>query len=135
MKTTLALLLGTALITGCARTSPKGGDIAKDKDSGFTISVPILETTVKQGQVKTANVSIDRGEYFKEDVRLSIKTTPGLNIDPSSYVIHASDKPEVQLVITAAKDAPIMSYRVDVEGTPNNGRATWVQFPVKVVAP
>ena len=134
MKTAITVVLTLALmaVSGCKQQSPQGGE---SKDERFKISVPLFDTKVKQGEVKTATVSLKRGDYFKQDVELQIIPTTGINIEPSKVLIKASDKPEVQLRISAAKDAALGEYRVLVRGTPENGEPISEEFNVKVVAP
>jgi len=80
-------------------------------------------------------VSLQRGDLFKRDVKLEIKPSKGISVDPTRALIKASGKPEVQLRITAAKDAALGEYRVYVKGKPESGEPTQVEFAVKVVAP
>ena len=105
------------------------------KDEGFKIAVPTFETIVKQGELQTVAVSIQRGEYFKRDVKLQIKASKGIGVDPTKFVVKASDKPDLQLQVTAAKDAALGEYRVYVTGTPDTGQPTSAEFKVKVIAP
>ena len=133
MKTAITVVLTLALmaVSGCKQQSPQGGE---SKDERFKISVPSVKK-VKQGEVQTATVSLKRGDYFKQDVELQIKTTTGISIEPTKVWIKASDKPEVQLRITAAKDAALCEYRVFVKGTPETGEPISAEFNVKVVSP
>jgi uncharacterized membrane protein len=135
MKTAIAFVMTLALATalGCQSTSPRGGGMSSDE--GFQIVVPTSAPELKQGQVQTVAVSLQRGELFKRDVKLEIKPSKGISVDPTHAVIKASAKPDVQLRITAAKDAALGEYRVYVKGTPETGEATQVEFTVKVVAP
>ncbi len=135
MKTAIAIVvtLAVAAVLGCQSTSPRGGGMAQDE--GFQIVVPTSAPELKQGEVQTVAVSLQRGELFKRDVKLEIKPSKGISVDPTHAVVKASAKPEVQLRITAAKDAAIGEYRVYVKGTPATGEATQVEFVVKVVAP
>ena len=135
MKTAIAIVvtLAVAAVLGCQSTSPRGGGMAQDE--GFQIVVPTSAPELKQGEVQTVAVSLQRGELFKRDVKLEIKPSKGISVDPTHAVVKASAKPEVQLRITAAKDAAIGEYRVYVKGTPATGEATQVEFTVKVVAP
>ncbi len=114
--------------------SPKGGGTGKGEE--FKIAVPALETKVKQGETRSIIISLKRGEAFKQDVTLEIKLSEGegLTFDPVKVVVKASDEPEVQLKITAPKDAAIGEYKVSVKGTPATGEPTSVEFKVKVVA-
>ncbi len=84
---------------------------------------------------KHVTVSVERGEYFKRNVKLQIKASKGISVDPTKVLVKASDKPDVQLQISAAKDAAIGEYKVSVKGTPETGEPTSKEFNVKVVAP
>ena len=135
MKTASAFLtmLALAVVSGCQSAGPRGGGVSKDE--GFKIAVPTFETEVKQGELQTVAVSIQRGEYFKRDVRLQIKASKGIGVDPTNIMVKASDKPDVQLQITATKDAALGEYRVYVMGTPDTGQPATAEFKVKVIAP
>jgi uncharacterized membrane protein len=135
MKTAIAIVVTLALaaVFGCQSTSPRGGGMAQDE--GFKIVVPNSTTEIKQGEVQTVAVSLQRGEFFKRDVKLEIKPSKGISVDPTNALIKASAKPDVQLRITAAKNAALGEYRVYVKGTPETGEPTSVEFNVKVVAP
>lgn len=135
MKNVITIVLTLALmaVSGCLSNSSRGGSVRKGE--GFTIAVPILSTEIKQGQTQNVVVSLERGDYFKQDVKLQIKTTTGLSVDPTSVVIKASEKPDVQIKIAAAQNAALGEYRVTVVGTPNTGESTSTEFKVKVTAP
>jgi len=135
MKTASAFLtmLALAVVSGCQSAGPRGGGVSKDE--GFKIAVPTFETAVKQGELQTVAVSIQRGEFFKRDVKLQIKASKGIAVDPTNVMIKASDKPDLQLKVTASKDAALGDYRVYVTGTPDTGQPTSAEFKVKVVAP
>jgi len=130
---TLVLVALAAISRGT--DSPKGGSIAKGE--GFNISVPTFDTKVKQGETQAVTIKIERGESFKQDVKLEIKLSKGegISIDPAKVTVKASDKPETQIKITAPKDAALGEYNISVTGTPTTGEATSVEFKVKVVAP
>jgi len=121
------------MVTGCQSAGPRGGGVSRDE--GFKITVPAFQTDVKQGELQTVSVSIQRGEHFKRDVKLEIKASKGLGVAPTSITVKASDKPDVQLKVTAAKDAALGEYRIYVMGTPDTGQPTSAEFKVKVVAP
>lgn len=134
MKTaiTIVMTLAVAAVLGCQSSSPRGGGMARDE--GFKVVVPSSTTEIKQGEVQTVAVSLQRGEFFKRDVKLEIKPTKGISVDPTNALVKASDKPDVQLRITAAKNAALGEYRVYVTGAPATGEPTSVEFTVKVVA-
>ena len=115
--------------------SEKGGSALKGE--GFKIAVPTFDTKIKQGETQKVTISLERGESFKQDVTLEIKLFKGegLTFEPAKVLVKASDAPDVQITITAPKDAAIGEYKVYVTGTPTTGEATSTEFDVKVVAP
>jgi len=133
MVITFVTTLALAVVSGCQSAGPRGGGVSRDE--GFKIAVPTFQTDVKQGELQTIAVSIQRGEYFKRDVKLEIKASKGIGVAPTNIMVKASDKPDVQLRITAAKDAALGEYRIYVMGTPDTGHPTSAEFKVKVVAP
>lgn len=132
MRNGIVIVTAAALMTafGCSM-SPRGGGMTKDV--GFQVAVPTFTTNVKQGEVQNVTLSLHRGDFFKQDVKLELATTAGLSIDPSTILIKASDVPDVQFRIAAAKDAALSEYRVDVTATPATGQPTSVQFIVRVI--
>ncbi len=135
MKNAIRIMLMLALVPmlGCQSSSPRGGGMTKDV--GFKISVPTFNTEIKQGQTQNVTISLERGDYFKEDVTLKIETSTGIRIDPTMVMIKASENPEVQLRIAAAQNAAFGEYRISVKGIPETGEPTSTTFTVKVVAP
>ena len=134
MKTSMMFVVTVALtaVVGCS-LSNRGGGVSKDE--GFRIAVPTLDTELKQGEMRTVTVSLHRDEYFKRDVKLQMKASKGISVEPTSIRVDAGDKPDVQIRVAAATDAAIGEYRVYVKGTPATGEPTSVDFKVKVVAP
>ncbi len=128
---TIVLSLALASVS-MAANSTKGGSVGKGE--GFKIQVPFFETKVLPGEIQTAKISLQRGDSFKQDVTLLIKTAEGISIDPAKVVVKAGDKPDIQLTITAPKDVALGDYIVTVTGTPATGDSTSVEFNVKVVA-
>jgi uncharacterized membrane protein len=115
--------------------SEKGGSVVKGE--GFKIAVPTFDTKIKQGETQSVTISLERGESFKQDVTLEIKLFKGkgLTFEPTKVVVKAADKPDVQIMITALKEANLGEYKVFVTGTPTTGEPTSVKFNVNVVAP
>jgi len=131
----VVMMLALAAVCGClfSSTSARGGGVAQGE--GFKIVVSTFDTKVKQGEAQSVAISLQRGEYFKRDVRLEIKPSKGLDVEPTSVLVRASDKPDVQLRVAAAKDAALGEYKVYLTGTPDTGKPTTIDFTVKVVAP
>jgi len=80
-------------------------------------------------------ITLNRGEYFKRDVTLDIKASKGITVEPTQALVKGSEKPDVHLRITAAKDAALGEYKIFVKGTPTSGEATSTEITVKVVSP
>jgi uncharacterized membrane protein len=135
MKTAISIVMTLVLATvfGCSSSSEKGGSVVKGE--GFKIAVPTLDTKLKQGEVQSVTVSLERGDYFKQDVKLQIEAAKGISVEPTSVVIKASDTPDTQLRIAAAQNAALGEYRVSVKGIPKTGESTSTSFTVKVVSP
>jgi uncharacterized membrane protein len=102
---------------------------------GFKITTPTFDTKIKQGETESVTIKLNRGEYFKRDVTLEIKASPGIRVEPTDAVVKANEKSDVHLRITAAKDAALGDYKVYLKGTPETGEATSTEFTVKVVSP
>jgi uncharacterized membrane protein len=127
----IVMTLMVAAVLGCQ--SPRGGGMSGGE--GFRIGTPTFDTTVKQGETQSVTISLDRGEHFKRDVRLEIRPSKGISVEPTKILVKGSDSPEVQLQVTAATDANLGEYRVHIKGTPETGESTSTEIKVKVVAP
>ena len=133
MKTSFAGVLIAALaLTGCKTKSEQGGGAGSDT---FKIVVPAMATEVKQGELQTVRVTLERGGGFKQKVKLELKAPAGIEVEPKDATVQPGDKGDVQVKITAAKDAPLGEHKITVKGTPDKGVPTSVEFKVKVVAP
>jgi uncharacterized membrane protein len=135
MKKAIMIVTTLALVTvlGCYSSSEKGGSVVKGE--GFKIAVPTFDVDIKQGETQSLTISLERGESFKQDVKLTIKTTKGISIEPTDIMVKASDKPEVALRITVPKDAALGVYSISVKGTPKAGEPASTEFNVKVITP
>jgi uncharacterized membrane protein len=130
MKTALvAGLIAVAALVGCK--SQTGVVVGNDT---FKVSVPAIGTDVKQGETQLARVTVDRSEGFKQSVKLELKAPTGLSVDPDNTTVNAGDKGDVQLKITAAKDAPLGDQKIMVKGTPEHGDPVELEFKVTVSA-
>ena len=133
MKTAMVIVMTLALTIAFGCMSPKGGGMSKDE--GFKIQVPMFTTDIKQGDRQTINVTVRRGELFKQDVRLEMKASQGISVTPANVLVKASDAPEVPLQIMAPRNAALGEYRIYVKRTPQTGEPTSIEIKVKVVAP
>ena len=136
MKTRIALVLTLAFVVavvyGCRSTSPKGGIMTEER--GFRIQIRDRSMSIQQGDVETARVSLKRGDYFKQDVRLEVSYPRGIRVEPNDVWIAASDRPGVELRVTARVDAALGKYPVTITGTPETGESTSDELMVTVKA-
>jgi len=132
-KALVVALITTVAFMGCNKKSEEGGRAGNDT---FKVVVPAMSTAVKQGEFQNVKVSIERGAGFQQAVKLEMKAPAGagLQFDPSSTTIKPGDNGEVQLKITAAKDAPITDQKILIKGTPDKGDSAEVEFTVTVKA-
>jgi uncharacterized membrane protein len=135
MKKVIAIMVVLTLVLAAVSNgadSPKGGSVGKGE--AFKIDVPSSDTKVKPGETQTVTIKLQRGESFKQDVKLQIEAVKGISVEPAKVLIKAGDEPDVKLMITVPKDAALGEYKVSVTGTPTTGEPTSVEFNVKVVA-
>ena len=130
MRVLLAGLVAAGLLAGCKKSEEGGGA----GNETFKVVVPAMSTDVKQGEVQTLRVSVDRSAGFKQTVKLEVKAPKGLMVEPDSIHIKPGDKADVQLAITAAKDAALGDQMIMVKGTPEQGEAAEIEFKVTVSA-
>ena len=129
--TLLAGLIAVAVLVGCKKTE-EGGVTGKDT---FKLVVPSTNTDVKQGETALVRVEVKRSDGYKEAVKLEVKAPTGLQIDPDSHMVKPGDKEgDVQLKVTAAKDAPLGEQKILVKATPDQGEPAELEFKVTVVA-
>ena len=135
MKKLIMIVVTLALVTvsGCYSNSEKGGSTLKG--GGFKISVPTFEMEIKQREIQSVTISLERGEFFKQDVKLEIKASKGISVEPTEVTVKASDMPDTQIRITVPKDAALGVYHISVRGTPKTGESTSTEFNVRVIAP
>lgn len=126
-----ALVLSMFGLWGCT-TSSQGGPMGSDQ--GFKIHVPEFGATVKQGEIKSAKVTLKRGKYFKQDVTVKLEASRGISVKPTDVIVKASEEPTIPIQITVPKDAAIGEYRIHVQGTPESGALTAINMKVKVKA-
>jgi len=129
----LLLAAGVAVLAlapvGC-NTSSSGG-VAGTKDS-FTLTGPTMTTTIKQGDRQTVEVTLDRKNDFKQDVKFEADAPKGLKVDFASKTVKASDPAKAAMTVEAEKDAPLGEHTITVKATPDHGNATTVPVKVKV---
>jgi uncharacterized membrane protein len=128
-KVLLGVLIAATALTGCKSKSEEGGRAGNDT---FRLVVPATVTEIAQGELQTVQLTLERGEGFKQRVKLEIKAPSGLEVDPKDATVEPSDKGEVQLKVTATKDAAVGEHKIMVKGTPDKGEPTETEFRVNV---
>ena len=135
MSTTQKAVLGFLLVVAVAlvgcKKSEEGGRAGIDT---VKVVVPAMSADVKQGEGQIVRVSVERSAGFKQGVKLEVKAPEGLQVDPESTLVNLGDKGDVQLTITAAKDAPLGDQKIMVKGTPDKGEPADTEFKVTVSA-
>jgi uncharacterized membrane protein len=145
MKKQYVILGACAFVVafGCNQSEPGGPGARKadnknvvtgtPKNETFRVSAPATTTTVKQGEKKEIDVTVDRSNDFKQDVTLAFKGDKGVTVTPSSATVKASDKDtKVKVAVAADKDAPIGEATIHVTATPQTGDATQADFKINV---
>ena len=142
MKTLISGMAAAALAIApmACNESPKGGAVTSNRESTttketFTIKAPSGHTTIKQGESKIIDVSLDRSSNFKQDVKLeamSAETGKGVTIDPTSKSVAASDTAKISMTVKAEKDAAIGDHIIKITGTPASGAPTTVDVTIRV---
>jgi uncharacterized membrane protein len=143
MKSLMAGLAVAAVVvlSGCNQGTPGGPGAAQTSsskpvvgqaDDAFSLDVPKMSTSFKQGETKDLAIDIARGKNFSEDVELKLADVPkGVTIDPATPVIMHSDK-DAKLTVKVADDAAIGDFTVKVTGHPTTGADATNEFKITV---
>jgi len=116
----------------------KGGDASNNfkvtvvhKDT-FTLSVPFLTSTVKQGGTKEVSIGIKRDKDFDQDVAVKFAEVPkGVTLDPSSLVIKRGET-EAKVTFKAEDDASLGEFGIKMTGHPTKGADASHEFKLNV---
>jgi hypothetical protein len=127
-----ALIVAAALmVMGCDKSSEKGGGTGSDT---FRIVVPGTVANVNQGEMVIVRLTLERGTAFKQPVTLDVKAPDGIQVGQNAAKVQPGDNGDVQLKITAAKDAALGEHKIFVKGTPDVGEPTETEFRINVRA-
>lgn len=130
-------------LAGCGQGTPGGPgttDVSAKKpvfgqtEDTFNLSVPVMSTTLQQGNTIDAEVGIERAKNFGEDVELVILDLPeGVSVSPSNPTIKHGDT-KASIKFTATDDAVTGDYKIKVKGHPAKGSDAQVEFKISVMA-
>jgi uncharacterized membrane protein len=146
MKSLIAgfLALSLTALTGCGDKGTPGGPGKDDPnkkpmigtaEDTFSLDVPNLSTTIKQGETKTITIGISRGKNFDQNVVLKFENLPsGLTATPAAPTLPKGDT-DVKVSLAAAADAAIGDFEIKVHGNPKTGPDAHNMFKVKVEKP
>ena len=139
MKALYASLVaaGLLVVVGC-NPSPTGGN--PDEPGGtFKLKGPMNtpETTVKQGETVSKDITVDAEKNFKENIAFAVTVKPGdkgvtASVEPTTW--KASESKEVKLLIKAGDKADMGEYTIHIEGTPAKGNPAPCEVKIKVTA-
>ena len=108
-------------------TSPSITGQAED-----TFSLSVSSTSLNQGDTKNVTIDISRGRNFGQDVSVEVGTLPnGITLSPSSPIIKQGDA-DIELALTATRDAALGTFTIDVTGHPATGAAAVAQMKLSV---
>ena len=145
MKSSLAGLAVMTLValTGCTQGTPGGpGTIGtSDKEPAygqaedtFNLSVPMMSTSLQQGEQTEATVGIKRAKNFDEDVALKFADIPkGVTVEPASPVIKHGDT-DAKITFKAGDEASLGDFKVKVTGHPTKGGDAEIEFKLTIAA-
>jgi uncharacterized membrane protein len=135
------LVMALVAMTGCDRGTTGGPGVTNpphkqpvygEADDTFNLSMPLMSTTLHQGESKEVAVGIKRGKNFDEDVTLKFADGPkGVTFDSANPVIKHGDT-EVKLTFKAADDASLGDFTLKVTGHPTKGADASSDFKITV---
>jgi uncharacterized membrane protein len=135
-----ATCLALAALSGCNQGTPGGPGATGDKpsfgqsDDTFHLSVPLMASSLQQGETLEAVIGIKRATNFDEDVTLEFTDVPkGVTVEPATPTIKSSDQ-EAKLTIVATDEAPLGEFKVKVTGRPTQGSDAHIEFKLNITA-
>lgn len=149
----LALIVPVCCFLGCNESHPGGPNATKPRDekttaektrdatgigtsdNTFKITLPTLETSVKQGEKKLVKIGISRGKNFDQDVKLDFGKLPtGVTASPAMPAIKHGEN-DVEVTFEAGKDAALGDHTIVVTATPKEGASTTGEMKLGVKKP
>jgi uncharacterized membrane protein len=135
----LAIIACSALI-GCNQGTSGGPGTTGAQptfgqaDNTFNLTVPMMSSSLQQGDTEEATIGIKRATNFDQDVTLTFSDIPqGVTIEPSDPVIK-SGATEAKVSIKADDDASLGDFKVKVTGQPADGSEALVDFKLTIAA-
>ena len=131
------------VVSGCSQGTP-GGPGTTDKsskkpvigqaDDTFNLSVPVMSSSLQQGENSQATIGIKRAKNFDEDVALTFADVPrGVTIVPASPIIKHGDA-DVKITFHAENQSAVGEFKIRVTGHPAKGGDANVDFKLAISA-
>lgn len=130
-KNTTSTATTTTPANSTSTTTTAQKPVVTDKNNTFTLEIPRMTTSVKQGQKHDVTISISRGSAFKESVKLQLKAPKGIVVTPAEPVIPAGQD-KVTVSVQGASDASLGKTNIDVTAVPESGRSVSLELPIEV---
>jgi hypothetical protein len=134
------VVMTLAALTGCSEGTPGGPGATEKKpafgqaDDTFNLSVPVLSSSVQQGEQTEATVGIQRAKNFDEDVAITFADVPkGVTVEPASPVIKHGDT-DAKITFKVGDDAALGDFKVNVTGHPTKGSDAQIAFKLTISA-
>jgi hypothetical protein len=137
MRSLLATLAAAGLLAlaGCNNGTPggPGADTSRSTskttrsatlgqaEETFSLSTPLLSTSIKQGESKVVDIGIKRGKNFDQDVSLKFEALPeGVTVEPAKPIIKHGDN-DAKVTVKATDSAAVGDFTAKVIGHPAKG--------------
>jgi uncharacterized membrane protein len=134
MPPRLKVLFGLAVVAvaGCTDSPVTSEAPASDR---FAVVSPESATHLTVGQEVSIPILLDRGEGFRKEVQVRVRSPKGLQARLSSDVVKVASPGSVNVIVQAYPDTPTGEYVVRFEATPDAARAVLANVRVSVTAP
>ena len=136
------LVLALVTLTGCNEGTPGGSGVTNppqkqpaygEAEKTFKLSVPLMSTTLHQGETKEVVVGIERGKNFEGDVTVTFADGPeGVTLESASPTIKHGDT-ATKVTLKAKADASLGDFTVKMTGHPAQGPDATSEFKLTVV--
>jgi hypothetical protein len=133
-------IMALAALAGCEQGTPGGPGTTEKKpvygqaDDTFNLSVPVLTSSVQQGEQTEATLGIKRAKNFDEDVALKFADVPkGVTVEPADPVIKRGDT-DAKITFKVEDEAPLGDFKVNVTGHPTKGTDAQIEFKLTIAA-
>ena len=137
-----ALALLPFAVFGCSQETPGGPGAGENRTENkpivgeaydtFTLSAPLLPTSLKQGETKEVAVDVKRGKDFDQDITLKFANIPaGLTVDPETIDIKHGDT-QAKFKVIAKDSASVGDFSIQMNSHPAKGADSTSELRIKI---